>query len=285
MFDSREHITSFGVVLLTGIGLLTLIGLRCWAWDVSHINYGSASAGAAYSGIAVPEKEDAAAGNPALIPYLTGYRSGFGVVYPTYSGIPVGYRVFISENQTDTLIPTALIYSTYPLDGGRMGQNVRLNVGRFFRPQKNWSWGLGLGYERAPQAMTGVSGEDQGKESWGGVLGFTYRLSFGFLLGGRWETLGQAGVGLSWAYEELLRLRGERNSHGWGMGMEFFLWQWVVGRVGYLHSDEGYNFWTWGVGFVGPRLSFHYAWVPWRLPQKPFEGDHWHRFDISVGLW
>jgi hypothetical protein len=97
-------------------------------------------------------------------------------------------------------------------------------------------------------------------------------------------------LGASWNFKKLFRFKGDISTNKnnniskptLGVGMESYLNRWIVLRLGgQRNTDEDYNLYTGGLGFVGPRFGLHYAYQS--STQK--ESLSRHSVDMAIPIW
>jgi hypothetical protein len=225
-------------------------------------------------------------------------------------------RLAILDHLSETSFPASFVYSQlYHSNIDFLEKDFQINIAE--KLNKKTSVGLGLGYRIRPQGLPerqlldpsqggpqgpSQEGQAQGKaegktESFYAVLGGQYFVQEFFSLGATYSPQ-DYGVGLGYIFKQIIRLRLDySNDSGLlsrgrvSFGGEAFSNQWVVLRLGgiYRLSEQSYGgnhsqkplVWTWGIGFLGPRLRVNYAYAP--LNHSLDYRVHW--LDLSLPIW
>lgn len=262
---------------------------------------GSVSAATGEAGIATVEASENPFGNPAGLAYVKGYyfTAGFGTQTKSAVGNTQELAVSLTDNMKETLVPTSFSYVQQnmnpELGSPTLRRDFRLSFGNFIRP--GFSFGLAIVHD-TDQLITDKY--EQTNVQAGVLVAPSSDLGFGAVFENLIPTnkdlpevyrLKQTtSVGASWNYKRLFRFRSDLisapgNSFGkptLAGGMESYLNRWLVMRLGFQrNAEQEANLFTGGVGFIGPKFGFHYAYQ--NSPQK--EALTRHSVDLAVPIW
>lgn len=273
--------------------------LLCSSFAKAYV--GSVSAATGEAGIATVEASENPFGNPAGLGFVKGYyfTAGFGAQTKSSVGSSQELAVSLTDNMKDTLVPTSFSYVqqnvTPELGSAALRRDFRLSFGNFIRP--GFGFGLAIvhdadqletnkyaqtnvqvGFLVAPNSDLGLAALLENVVPTDKDIPESYRLK---------QT---TALGASWNFKRLFRFRSDvtsapGNSFGkptFAAGMESYLNRWMVIRLGFQKNTElEANLFTGGVGFIGPKFGFHYAYQ--NSPQK--EALTRHSVDLAVPIW
>ncbi len=276
--------------------LLVLLALPVEAY------VGSVSAATGEAGRAAVEASESPFGNPAGLPFLTGYyfSAGFGASRQTTLGTAQDIALSLTDNMRDTVVPTAFSYTqrTTVVEGASENvfqRDLKLSFGNFLRD------GLGFGLA--------VNHEDDRLQSehftqTNVQAGFLWSLNKDFGAAAVFENIlpgsgavpevyrlkSTTAVGGSYNYKRFVRVKVDvitdsGNSLGHpalAAGMENYMNRWLVLRWGVGRNNEANsNLYTAGLGFIGPKFGVNYAFQT--SPQN--DSLSRHSVDLSVPVW
>ena len=279
-----------------------IVGLTLFISLSSQAYVGSVSAATGESGRAAVEASETPFGNPATLAFITGYyfSAGFGAAHQSANGNSQDLAVSLMDNMKDTVIPTSLAYvqsSSRPegLSEDVLVRSFKLSFGNFVR--SGISFGLGINHDdtRLPgdrYAQTNV----QSGFLWSPNRDFGFALTFDNMLKPSdsvpeaYRQQQKIGFGGSYNFKQFMRLKADivsasKNTAGkptFGAGMERYLNSWFILRWGLARNNElDANLYTAGLGFIGPKFGFHYAYE--NSPQN--ESLTRHSVDLAVPIW
>ena len=262
---------------------------------------GSVTAAAGGAGIATVEASENPFGNPAGLAFLTGYyfTAGFGAATQSSVGSNQDMAFSLTDNMKETIIPTSFSYAQNTiqpeLGADVLRRDFRLSFGNFIRP--GLAFGLAIIHDNDVLDRTNYQ---QTNAQIGFLLAPTSSLGFAAVFDNLvspnkdipdfYRFKQTSAFGASWNFRRLFRFRGDVISSSGNsfskptvaVGMESYLNRWFVLRLGaQRNSEEEANLYTGGVGFIGPKFGFHYAYQ--NSPQKMALTRH--SVDLAVPIW
>jgi hypothetical protein len=280
--------------LLMGLLLLTSFSSQAYV--------GSVSAATGETGRAAVEASESPFGNPAALAFLNGYYfgAGYGASHQNRAGNAQDLSVSLTDNMKDTVVPTSFSYvqNTSRPEGVSddvMGRTFKLSFGNFIRP--GFAFGLGINHQddRPPQdhyiqtnVQTGVLWAPN--KDFGAALTFENLVPPNTDIPEAFRLKQTTGAGVSYNFKRFVRLKGDlvsasNNNFGkptLAFGMESYMNRWMILRWGLQRQNElDANLYTAGIGFIGPKFGFHYAYE--NSPQN--ESLSRHSVDLAVPIW
>lgn len=261
---------------------------------------GAVSSATAESGRASVESTDAPFLNPAALAHIKGYlfSAGFATSANKKQEIGQDFAVSITDNLSETVVPTSIAYVQSKIDPNseeQVTRDFRLSLGNFM--SKRLAGGLALRYRDDQLALNRYT---QMNLNIGALYSFHDSLGVGLVLD---NILGaksdipedlrqrpQMSVGGSYIYKKFLRTRfdlisAENNSFDRptiAAGLESYMNRWVIIRLGVQRQNEkNANIYSAGVGFAGPRFGVHYAY----LTSQELDSFNRHSVDLSLPIW
>ncbi|MCS6839036.1 MAG: hypothetical protein NZ480_09355 [Bdellovibrionaceae bacterium] len=269
-----SKVASIAVIAVTMVGL-PLVGHSLWQ--------GAMTAATGYAGVAVNEGAEGGLLNPATVAQVDGYYLRLSGGRPTQQSTGAnGYLIHVTDNTRDILVPASLIYQEFYFEHYWPHRDLRLNLGLAHYHNRRLAVGIALGYQTRPFETVGPETD---RYQFYGNLGFNFFVlnhwSWGFAI----SSIDQRPIlGTSYILQRVFRFRLDWKSLSHiGGGLEVYLGRWFILRLGYLNLlSGGFSGNTWGLGFVGPRLSVQYAWAP-LMVQSRLDYTHW--IDLSLRFW
>ena len=283
-------------------------GMICFAMVLGTLNLwgsvGAVSTATANTGAVAVEASEVAFMNPASLGFIKGYyfTAGYGSTQQVGSENVQSLSLSLTDAMPQTVVPSALGYSQnsqkIETDQGEStwtSKSFKLGFGNQF--MKQVSFGLGINYQNDKNqtesfnqtnldtGLLWVVNSNLGLAIWGqNLLPSPKEMPESWRLDSK-TTL--AGV---FNYRKFMRIKADLTTgdgQNWslpriGVGLESYLNQWLVLRWGigkdmYSKTDS----YSAGVGFMGPRFSFSYAF------QNSPQNDRFarHLVDLAVPIW
>jgi len=264
----------------------------------AHSYQGAVSGATAQSGRAALETTDTPFMNPAGVAHLRGYY--FASTFSTGALLPEikqkEYSLTLIDNMDDTLVPTSLGFNEVVRtqnDRTDVRKDFILSLAYPFSPK--FSLGLGLKYQddffidRYRQSNTSLGA------LWMPAQKLALAVVFENLIGQNPnlpEPLRQrpgAGMGIAYLQSRVVKMKADINTSSQNslnkptvsVGVESFLTQWVLTRVGFQRNQEAEaNLYTAGFGFLGPKFSANYAFL-----RESINNEARHAVDLTIPLW
>lgn len=263
---------------------------------------GSVSSATAQTGRAAVEATESPFGNPASLPFLTGYyfTAGTGAARQTNTGQVQDLAVSLTDNMKETVVPTSFSYaqSSQQPEGFSddvFGRSFKLSFGNFLRP--GVSFGLGINHENTkfPQTTYSQTNLQTGflwapNKDLGMALTFDNMLTPSTEVPEAYRLKQTIGFGSSYNFKKFVRLKGDivtasNNDFGrptLAVGLENYVNRWMILRWGLQRNNElAANLYTAGMGFIGPKFGLHYAYE--NSPQN--ESLTRHSVDLALPIW
>lgn len=268
---------------------------------VSKGYVGSVSAATGNSGNASIEASETPFSNPAGLAFLEGYyfTAGFGQSKSSGVDSAQDLAVSLTDNMRDTIIPTSLAYNQTSIKTDSSDdifrRQFRLGFGNFVR--KGAALGLSIVHQndRLPDDSYSQTNLNIGtlwalNES----LGFAIRtdsvlgVNKDIPLESRMNQV--TAIGMSYNYQKFVRAKMDietDSGHSAAAprilaGLESYMNRWLILRIGgERNNEEQYNLYTAGLGFVGPKFGFHYA-----FQNSPDDVELTrHSVDLAIPIW
>ncbi len=266
----------------------------------AHAYVGAVSSATAEAGRASVEATDAPFLNPASLPYLKGYifSAGYATARDQTDSRGQDFAVAISDNMTETVVPTSLGFVQSKADFASEDQVVRdfrLNFGNFIR--KGFALGIGVRYkdDQLPENRY-----NQLNSNVGALMSMNENVGFAAvfenILGAKADIPESARLrpsmafGGTYIYRRFFRTRADvitasNNSFDrpiLAAGIETYMNKWIILRFGaQRRNEEKANVYSTGIGFTGPRFGIHYAY----LSSPDLESFTRHTVDLAVPIW
>jgi hypothetical protein len=281
-------------------------GLGCWAAFA-----GSVSSAMGNTGVASPEISDGPRLNPALMGFVRGYifSTGFNRFADGSGFSGDSLVVGISDHQKDSVVPTALTFyqenTSDEFVQSFSQKNFQLGFGN--RVSNKWAFGLALNYwegrATTPSGETPVGYPEKisrANLTIGSVFPFSQYFGLGIVAENvvedrsrqpeNWGLVPRTTFGLNYEVPKTFQLRAElRSAPGnsfskstAGLGIQSFPNRWLAVRIGAARElQTDLMTYSAGLGFLGPKFGFHYAYV-----QTPEAGKlARHSVDLALPLW
>jgi len=281
----------------------SLFSIITVVWFSSQAAYmGSVSSATGQAGRAAIEATETPFGNPASLAFLSGYyfTAGFGTSQQTMNGKTQDLAVSLSDNMKETVVPTSFSYAqSYNRPEGSVediyGRSFKLSFGNFVRP--GLSFGLGVNHENTKlqfeqHAQTNVQAGFlwAPNKNFGAALVIDNMIPPDLEIPEAYRLKQTTGLGTSYNFKRFVRLKGDVvsasnnnfNKPTLALGMESYMNRWLILRWGLQRNNElEANLYTAGMGFIGPKFGFHYAYEI--SPQN--ESLTRHSVDLAVPIW
>ncbi len=279
--------------------ILTFLAVQ--NYSIANAYVGSVTAATGGAGKAAVEASENPFGNPAGLAYLSGYyfTAGWGAAKQTNQMSSQDLSVSLTDNMRDTVVPTSLSYVQNSVRPERseesLNRDIKLSFGNFIRP----GFAFGMGIEHSDDRLLNNNYQQTNMQ-----LGFLvapnkdlgFAATFDNLLPTN-KSIPQVyrqnqtmGAGISWNFKRLFRFKADLTSasnNTWGKptiggGMESYLNKWLILRMGASrNAEQEANIYTAGMGFVGPKFGFHYAYQ--NSPKE--ESLTRHSVDMAIPVW
>lgn len=259
---------------------------------------GAVTGATAQSGRAALDVADTPFLNPAGVRYMRGYH--FASTYSSGSLIPEvnqrQYSLSLTDNVDDTIIPTSLGFNeTVQYTDDRKDVRKDFQLSFAYEAFPDVALGLTLGYQ--DDSMT--ERYKQTKASIGGLWYANSNLAFAAVFEGLVPSEKNIPVeirqrpsthfGTSYLMRKVIRMKADLSTNSenslsqptLSTGVESFLTQWVIVRVGTQYNSElKKSLYTGGIGFQGPRFSANYAYMT-----ESINNQTRHAVDLNIPLW
>jgi len=258
---------------------------------------GAISSATAGSGRASVEASESPFLNPATLPFLRGYF--FTSSYNASTGNKSDWRLSLTDNMKDTILPTTLAYtrsSAYLTNGEQIrSQDLRLAIAERIKNRI----GIGLAFHHKTDQVPDQS-YAQTNMVLSGVWSINDSLSAGLVFDdiiGASDSVPEAyrlktktSGGLSYNYKKVVRAKLDvvsADNNGFAKpsllgGVESYMNRWLILRVGTGRDNEkSSNIYSGGLGFLGPRFGIHYAY----LQSNEDKNFIRHTLDVAIPVW
>lgn len=282
-------------LLSTGNLLLLLIIFKSLT---AQAYQGAVSGATAQSGRAALETTDTPFMNPAGVAHIRGYY--FASTFSTGALEPEinqkEYSLTLIDNMNDTLIPTSLGFNeTVRTQNDRTDVRKDFVLSLAYPLGPKLSMGLGLKYQddffidRYRQSNASLGALWMPNQKLAFALVFENLIGQDPLLPATLRQRPGAGAGIAYLHSRVVRMKADVNSSSQNslnkptvsIGVESFLTQWVLTRIGIQRNQEREaNLYTGGFGFLGPKFSANYAFL-----RESINNEARHAVDLTIPLW
>lgn len=266
----------------------------------ANAHVGSVSAATGDAGRAAIEASESPFVNPASLGFISGYyfSAGYGLTRqqsPLVSIEPVqDLSLSVTDNMRETVVPTSFAYLQETQDQA-MRRQFKLSLGNFMTQKTAFGFAVLHQNDRLPETSYGQTNMETGF-IWAPNSSLGFATVFNNMIPPSTDVpeiyrLKQSGsLAATINYKRFVRVKMDITTDSdyalvrplFAAGIESYMNDWFILRWGAQRDNEkATNKYTAGLGFIGPKFAFNYAY---QNSREDLSLDR-HSVDLVVPIW